>query len=387
MVSGAEATGGCEAGLWGRIWGSYPLALAGVLIGVVAQCQASVCPLDLIQAGTRPHAEQVVVTRLLHHRPRCCEGEASPPCPASSPPPSSFPIPTAAPLRVPPVDKPQRCAGGMKKGGVGGGGLSLLIRAAPGWGCPRGCPGCGGQQAGSLFPLRDVTAPRATPPAPRLSQRCTTSKGGKEGGGGGHVEGPRGDKAIFGPGRQGWEMRGRGRRYPREGWGRWGPGGRRGAAGAMPPPALTAAPPPVSELSGSPATPPARPIGWKSHRRTRPQRRSFRPHWLSSLKTRLLSTPPSACRLFRAGRKNAVLRLAAMAVQGRRLLFHWSVRLANEVKEWKGRKRWFSGRWRHSARWESGGLRGLLGGLLGGSLLGGGLFWGGFFLGGGFADF
>lgn len=109
------------------------------------------------------------------------------------PPPSSFPIPTAAPLRVPPVDKPQRCAGGMKKGGVGGGGLSLLIRAAPGWGCPRGCPGCGGQQAGSLFPLRDVTAPRATPPAPRLSQRCTTSKGGKEGGGGGTRRGsPRG---------------------------------------------------------------------------------------------------------------------------------------------------------------------------------------------------
>lgn len=60
-AAGEGARGGC----------TYPLALAGVFVGVVAQGQAPVRPLDLVQAGARPNAQQVVVTRLLHHLPRC----------------------------------------------------------------------------------------------------------------------------------------------------------------------------------------------------------------------------------------------------------------------------------------------------------------------------
>lgn len=193
---------------------AYPLALVGVLVGVVAQCQASVCPLDLIQAGARPHAQQVVVARLLHHRPHRCEGEASPPCPASPPPPLLRA--SVSPLRVPPVDKPQCCAGGW--GGHGGGYLcsSALPRdgAAPGgvciWGGGVPVVGDSGQVA---VAAAGGDSPRATLPAPRLSQRCPTPYGGVGRGGGTHTEGPRGDKETRDPlGRWGWATRGRGGR-------------------------------------------------------------------------------------------------------------------------------------------------------------------------------
>ena len=204
--------GGAGLGWGGWLGAAYPLALVGVLVGVVAQCQASVCPLDLIQAGARPHAQQVVVARLLHHRPHRCEGEASPPCPASPTPPLLRA--SVSPLRVPPVDKPQCCAGGW-------GGLSLLIRAAPGWGCPRGCVYMGGGGVSRLsgtagrspWLLREVTAPVQRCP-PRGCHSAAPRRTGGWGGGGEHTPRvPAGIRRRGTPsGRWGWATRGRGGR-------------------------------------------------------------------------------------------------------------------------------------------------------------------------------
>lgn len=103
-----------------------------------------------------------------------------------------------------------------------GGGMGGVISAhprCPGMGLPPGVCVYGGgvPVVGDSGQVAVAAAggdsPRATLPAPRLSQRCPTPYGGVGRGGGTHTEGPRGDKETRDPlGRWGWATRGRGGR-------------------------------------------------------------------------------------------------------------------------------------------------------------------------------
>lgn len=126
-----------------------------------------------------------------------------------------------------------------------GGGMGGVISAhprCPGMGLPPGVCVYGGgvPVVGDSGQVAVAAAggdsPRATLPAPRLSQRCPTPYGGVGRGGGTHTEGPRGDKETrdpFGP--MGVGNAGPGWSLAVGGVGEVGTRGAPGAAGAMPP--------------------------------------------------------------------------------------------------------------------------------------------------------
>lgn len=74
---------------------AYPLALAGVLVGVVLQRQLAVSALDLLGGGIGLHLQDVVVLRLLHHGG--CLWEDAPRYPRLTPPRSRAQRPAEAP--------------------------------------------------------------------------------------------------------------------------------------------------------------------------------------------------------------------------------------------------------------------------------------------------